>query len=59
MCPEGYCHICTGKDDARVDLLEMKSYNQIDLDKTTIVVLECGHFFTAETLDGHVGIGKV
>ena len=37
----------------------MKSYNQIDLDKTTIVVLECGHFFTAETLDGHVGIGKV
>jgi hypothetical protein len=59
MCPEGYCHICSVKDDARVDLLEMKSYNQIDLDETPIVVLGCGHFFTAETLGGHVGMGEV
>jgi hypothetical protein len=37
----------------------MKSYNEIDVDETPIVVLGCGHFFTAETLDGHVGIGTV
>jgi hypothetical protein len=30
----------------------MKSYAEIDLDETPIVVLGCGHFFTAETLDG-------
>jgi hypothetical protein len=59
MCPEGYCHICAGKDDARVDLLKMKLYNQIDLDETPIVVLRCGHFFTAETLDSYVGMGEV
>jgi hypothetical protein len=37
----------------------MKSYNEIDVEETPIVVLGCGHFFTAETLDGHVGIGAV
>jgi hypothetical protein len=37
----------------------MKSYNKIDLDETPIVVLGCGHFFTAETLDGHMGMGHV
>jgi hypothetical protein len=58
-CPEGYCHICGGKEDARVDLLEMKTYNEIDPDETPIVVVGCGHFFTAETLDGHIGMGEV
>jgi hypothetical protein len=42
-----------------VDLLEMKSYSEIDLDETPIVVLGCGHFFTAETLDGHMGMAEV
>jgi hypothetical protein len=30
----------------------MKTYQEIDLDETPIVVLGCCHFFTAETLDG-------
>jgi hypothetical protein len=54
-----YCHVCSGKQEDRVDLLEMKTFGEIDIDSTPIIVLGCGHFFTAETLDGHVGIGEV
>ena len=32
----------------------MKTHSEIDLDETPIIVLGCGHFFTAETLDGHM-----
>jgi hypothetical protein len=58
-CPEDYCQTCSNKRDARVDLLEMKTYEEIDLNETPIVVLGCGHFFTAETLDGHMGMSEV
>lgn len=47
------------KQDARVDMLEMKTYAEIDVNETPIVVLGCGHFFTAETLDGLVGMHDV
>lgn len=59
VCPEECCHVCSGKQDARIDLLEMKTYREIDVNKTPIVVLGCGHFFTAETLDGHMGMTEV
>ncbi|XEU97642.1 hypothetical protein FSHL1_002928 [Fusarium sambucinum] len=36
-----------------------RTYSEIDLDETPIVVLGCGHFFTSETLDGLVGLGEV
>ncbi|OAR02185.1 hypothetical protein LLEC1_04893 [Akanthomyces lecanii] len=55
-CPEDLCKECGMAHDARVDLLEMKTYAEIDVDLTPIVVLGCGHFFTAETLDGLVGM---
>lgn len=58
-CPERYCQICSNRKDERVDLFEMKAYREIDLDETPIIVLGCGHFFTAETLDGHVGMTEV
>lgn len=58
-CPEGHCQTCSDRKDARVDLLEMKTYGEIDLDETPVIVLGCGHFFTAETLDGHVGMAEV
>ncbi|KAF2704119.1 P-loop containing nucleoside triphosphate hydrolase protein [Pleomassaria siparia CBS 279.74] len=58
-CPETYCHKCTTKQDSRVDLLEMKTYAEIDINETPIVVLGCGHFFTAETLDGLIGMNDV
>lgn len=37
----------------------MKTYGEIDLNDTPIVVLGCSHFFTTETLDGHMGIAEV
>jgi hypothetical protein len=37
----------------------MKSYREIDVDETPIVVLGCGHFFTAESLDGLMGMSDV
>lgn len=37
----------------------MKTYGEIDLDETPIIVLGCSHFFTAETLDGLVGMTEV
>jgi hypothetical protein len=37
----------------------MKTYEEIDLDKTPIVILGCGHFFIAETLDGHIRMTEV
>lgn len=40
------------KADEQVDMIELKSYKEIDPGETPIVVLACGHFFTAETLDG-------
>ncbi|KAL9588835.1 MAG: hypothetical protein Q9203_002352, partial [Teloschistes exilis] len=58
-CPLLYCQACVNKLDARVDLLEMKTYGEIDLDENPIVALACGHFFTAETLDGHLQMSSV
>lgn len=55
-CPESLCKDCGKRQDARVDLLEMKTYAEINVDLAPIVVLGCGHFFTAETLDGLVGM---
>ena len=40
-------------------MLEFKTYSEINLDESPIVVLGCGHFFTAETLDGMVGMRDV
>ncbi|OAQ60006.1 NFX1-type zinc finger-containing protein 1 [Pochonia chlamydosporia 170] len=34
----------------------MKTYAEINVDETPIVVLGCGHFFTSETLDGLIGM---
>jgi hypothetical protein len=47
------------KMDEQVDVLEMKTYSDIDLDETPILALACGHFFTVETLDGVVGLREV
>ena len=40
------------KLDAQVDMIGFKEYGEIDLDETPVIALACGHFFTAETLDG-------
>ena len=58
-CPVNYCQVCSDLQDQRVDMLELKTYGEIDVDDIPIIVLTCGHFFTAETLDGHVGMSEV
>jgi hypothetical protein len=42
-----------------VDFLESKTYSEINLDETPIVLLGCGHFFTSESVDGVVGLDDV
>lgn len=37
----------------------MKAYSEINIDETPVLVLGCGHLFTAESLDGLVGISEV
>ncbi|KAI9801197.1 MAG: hypothetical protein M1825_003471 [Sarcosagium campestre] len=56
QCPQEYCRLCSDKQDRRVDMLEFKSFGEVDLDETPIMVLACGHFFTTESLDGMVGM---
>ncbi|EFR02412.1 NFX1-type zinc finger-containing protein 1 [Nannizzia gypsea CBS 118893] len=58
-CAEGYCQKCSTKLDARVDFVEMKSYEEIDVSETPIVVLGCGHFFTTESVDCLMNMGEV
>ena len=56
ICPVEYCQSCCSesKREQRVDLFEFKSFGEVDIDESPIVVLGCGHFFTAETLDCHM-----
>lgn len=58
-CPIAHCQECSDKGGERIDLLEFRSYAEVDLDESPIVVLGCGHFFTGETLDGLVGLKEV
>ncbi|SCO78800.1 related to ECM32-DNA dependent ATPase/DNA helicase B [Fusarium oxysporum] len=57
--PEYFPAECGDKGEERVDLLELLSYAEIDLDESPVVVLSCGHFFTGETLDGSVSLDEV
>jgi hypothetical protein len=61
-CPSAdFCQICCddGRKESRVNFIQMNTYSEINLDKTPIIILRCGHFFTAETLDGLLNIGAV
>lgn len=43
--PNNLCQECGGKGDARVDFLEWKTYSEISLDETPIIVLGCGQLY--------------
>jgi hypothetical protein len=58
-CPERYCQSCGLHLDARVDLVELKTYRDVDVSETPTVVLGCSHFFTAESLDGLAGLSEM
>ena len=54
-----FCQVCGELGGERVDFTEMKTYGEVDLDETPVVVLTCGHFYTGENLDMLVGMGEV
>jgi hypothetical protein len=41
------------------DIILSTLYCDIDINESPIVVLGCGHFWTIETPDGHVGLKDV
>jgi hypothetical protein len=47
------------RSDESPDVILDTPYRDIDLNDTPIVVLGCGHFWTIETLDMHVGLQDV
>lgn len=47
------------KLEEQPDMIMMTPYADLDLNESPIIVLSCGHFFTTETLDGHVGLRDV
>lgn len=59
-CPDRkFCQVCGGMGGERVDFTEMKTYGEVDLDDTPVVVLTCGHLYTGENLDMLVNMGDV
>ncbi|KAI1674825.1 AAA-12 multi-domain protein [Pyrenophora tritici-repentis] len=50
---------CGMKSEELPDMVMMSRYADIDLNESPIVILGCGHFFTSETLDGHIGLKDV
>ncbi|KAF4124507.1 Superfamily I DNA and/or RNA helicase [Geosmithia morbida] len=60
-CPDSkYCQLCSGDDvkGAIVDMISIEPYESINLDEMPCIFLECGHFFTGETLDGQMGMSE-
>ncbi|KAI2873818.1 hypothetical protein CBS11852_10733 [Aspergillus niger] len=60
-CPDSrLCRICGGPDilEQNVDLIELKAYKDINVDEDPLVFLSCGHFYTASSLDGIMGMSE-
>ncbi|RHZ83153.1 hypothetical protein Glove_99g360 [Diversispora epigaea] len=61
-CPSQiYCTICASDDikNSIVDLIMQTTFAEVDWTTERMIVLECGHVFTAETLDGLMGMENV
>ena len=41
------------------DLVLCGRYGDLEMDEYPVLVLQCGHVFTVETLDGHMGVRDV
>ncbi|TKA27365.1 hypothetical protein B0A50_04977 [Salinomyces thailandicus] len=57
LAPEAGCYVIDKTKEFGVDVIEAKTYHEVDLDQTPCIFLQCGHFFTVETLDGHMRMG--
>jgi hypothetical protein len=60
-CPSPkYCQIC-GSDDVlnmEADVIMFEQYRDIHLDETPVLILDCGHVKTVESMDGIVEFSK-
>ncbi|GLA58227.1 hypothetical protein AtubIFM54640_007373 [Aspergillus tubingensis] len=55
-----FCRLCCGPEilEQNVDLIELKAYKDVDIDQDPLVFLSCGHFYTASSLDGIMGMSE-
>lgn len=49
--PPDWCQRCGTKGQEVVDMIMLTTYDEIDLEKESIILLECGHAFLTSTLD--------
>ncbi|GJP50063.1 hypothetical protein CLOM_g9207 [Closterium sp. NIES-68] len=47
------------KREMTVDLVTLETLGEIDPDESPVLVLPCGHAYTMDTLDGHLGLNQV
>ncbi|CAI5485130.1 unnamed protein product [Closterium sp. Yama58-4] len=47
------------KRESIVDLVTLETLGEVNPDENPILVLACGHAYTVETLDGHLGLDEV
>ncbi|CUS14855.1 unnamed protein product [Tuber aestivum] len=61
-CPsEEYCQECGSDEilDRQADLIMFETYRNINLDEDPVIVPKCGHFYTLDTYDNHMGLKRV
>ncbi|GJP50064.1 hypothetical protein CLOM_g9208 [Closterium sp. NIES-68] len=47
------------KREMTVDLVTLETLGEIDPEESPVLVLACGHAYTVDTLDGHLGLNQV
>src|SRR5437868_6272648 len=60
-CPDiSFCQQCGSEKNKnqQADMIMFVDYKDIELDESPVIILQCGHIFTYETLDGTVELGK-
>jgi hypothetical protein len=58
--PKEYCVICAN-DEAKsqvVDIIVQETFGDVDWNVHRLIVLECGHCFTMESMDSHMELEK-
>ncbi|CAG8568978.1 8018_t:CDS:10 [Rhizophagus irregularis] len=59
-CPQEYCVECA-KDEIKsqvVDIIMRETFADVDWNAHRLIVLECGHCFTMESMDSHMELEK-
>ncbi|PYH49757.1 uncharacterized protein BP01DRAFT_331171 [Aspergillus saccharolyticus JOP 1030-1] len=58
--PSRFCQICAPPEvlQQQVDLLELKTYSEVDIDTSPLLFLPCNHFYTIASLDGLLGLNE-